>query len=132
MDFKNQKPIYLQIAESICDSILAGKYRENEKLPSVREFAAEVEVNVNTVARSFEWLQNQDVVATRRGLGNFVNEGAREAVLKLRKKEFFEEQVPEFFRTMKALDITMDQVIECGKYACAFLATVVAPNGLLY
>ena len=56
MDFKNQKPIYLQIAESICDNILAGKYRENEKLPSVREFAAEVEVNVNTVARSFEWL----------------------------------------------------------------------------
>ena len=131
MDFKNQKPIYLQIAESICDSILAGKYRENEKLPSVREFAAEVEVNVNTVARSFEWLQNQDVVATRRGLGNFVNEGAREAVLKLRKKEFFEEQVPEFFRTMKALDITMDQVIACGKYACAFLATILPPNGMI-
>lgn len=131
MDFKNQKPIYLQIAESICDSILAGKYRENEKLPSVREFAAEVEVNVNTVARSFEWLQNQDVVATRRGLGNFVNEGAREAVLKLRKKEFFEEQVPEFFRTMKALEITMDQVIACGKYACAFLATILMPNGMI-
>jgi DNA-binding transcriptional regulator YhcF (GntR family) len=111
MDFKDQKPIYLQIAESICDSILAGKYRENEKLPSVREFAAEVEVNVNTVARSFEWLQNQDVVATRRGLGNFVNEGARETVLALRKREFFEEQVPEFFRTMKALGITLEEVI---------------------
>lgn len=111
MDFKDQKPIYLQIAESICDSILAGKYRENEKLPSVREFAAEVEVNVNTVARSFEWLQNQDVVATRRGLGNFVNEGARETVLALRKREFFVEQVPEFFRTMKALGITLEEVI---------------------
>ena len=90
MNFKDQKPIYLQIAESICESILAGKYRENEKLPSVREFAAEVEVNVNTVARSFEWLQNQDVVATRRGLGNFVNEGARESVLRIRRKEFFD------------------------------------------
>ena len=132
MDFKNQKPIYLQIAESICDSILAGKYRENEKLPSVREFAAEVEVNVNTVSRSFEWLQNQDVVVTRRGLGNYVSKGAREAVLNLRKKEFFEEQVPEFFRTMKALDITMDQVIACGKYACAFLATILTTNGLIY
>ena len=110
MEFKDQKPIYLQIAESICDSILAGKYRENEKLPSVREFAAEVEVNVNTVARSFEWLQNQDVVATRRGLGNFVNQGAREAVLQLRKREFFEEQVPEFFRTMKALGITIEEI----------------------
>lgn len=111
MDFKNQKPIYLQIAESICDNILSGKYQENEKLPSVREFAAEVEVNVNTVARSFEWLQNQDVVATRRGLGNYVNEGARESVLKLRKREFFEEQVPEFFRTMKALGVTLEEII---------------------
>ena len=111
MNFKNQKPIYLQIAESICDSILSGVYRVNEKLPSVREFAAEVEVNVNTVARSFEWLQNQDVVVTRRGLGNYVNEGAREAVLALRKREFFEEQVPDFFRTMKALGVTLEEVI---------------------
>jgi DNA-binding transcriptional regulator YhcF (GntR family) len=132
MDFKNQKPIYLQIAESICNDILAGKYRENEKLPSVREFASEVEVNVNTVARSFEWLQNQDVVVTRRGLGNFVNQGARESVLNLRRKEFFEEQVPEFFRTMKALDITMEQVIACGKYTFAFLATILTQNGLIY
>lgn len=111
MNFKDQKPIYLQIAENICESILAGKYRENEKLPSVREFAAEVEVNVNTVARSFEWLQNQDVVATRRGLGNFVNEGARESVLRIRRKEFFEEQVPEFFRTMKALGVTLEEIV---------------------
>ena len=111
MNFKDQKPIYLQIAESICESILAAKYRENEQLPSVREFAAEVEVNVNTVARSFEWLQNQDVVATRRGLGNFVNEGARESVLRIRRKEFFEEQVPEFFRTMKALGVTLEEIV---------------------
>lgn len=114
MDFKNQKAIYLQIAESICDGVLSGKFREEEKLPSVREFAAEVEVNVNTVARSFEWLQNQDVVVTRRGLGNFVNSGARETVSKLRRQEFFEEQVPEFLRQMKALGITMEEVI---KYA---------------
>lgn len=115
MDFKNQKAIYLQIAESICDSILAGQYQEEEKLPSVREFAAEVEVNVNTVARSFEWLQNQDVVITRRGLGNFVNSGAKETVTKLRRREFFEEQVPEFFRQMQALGITMEEIINYNK-----------------
>ena len=86
MDFKNQKAIYLQIAERIMDQILSGQYPEGGKLPSVREYAAEVEVNVNTVARSFEWLQNQDVVVTRRGLGNFVNEGARQIVLELRKR----------------------------------------------
>lgn len=112
MDFKNQKAIYLQIAENICDSILAGRYQEEEKLPSVREFAAEVEVNVNTVARAFEWLQGQEVVVTRRGLGNFVNTGARETVTELRRREFFEEQVPEFLRQMHALGISMEEIIK--------------------
>ena len=111
MDFKNQKAIYLQIAERIMDQILSGQYPEGGKLPSVREYAAEVEVNVNTVARSFEWLQNQDVVVTRRGLGNFVNEGARHIVLELRKREFFNEQVPEFFRTMKTLGVTLNEIV---------------------
>ncbi len=111
MDFKNQKAIYLQIAERIMDQILSGQYPEGGKLPSVRDYAAEVEVNVNTVARSFEWLQNQDVVVTRRGLGNFVNEGARQIVLELRKREFFNEQVPEFFRTMKTLGVTLNEIV---------------------
>ncbi|MBP5513306.1 MAG: GntR family transcriptional regulator [Bacteroidaceae bacterium] len=111
MDFKNQKAIYLQIAERIMDQILSGQYPEGGKLPSVREYAAEVEVNVNTVARSFEWLQNQDVVVTRRGLGNFVNDGARQIVLGLRKREFFDEQVPEFFRTMKTLGVTLNEIV---------------------
>ena len=111
MDFKNQKAIYLQIAERIMDQILSGQYPEGGKLPSVREYASEVEVNVNTVARSFEWLQNQDVVVTRRGLGNYVNEGARQIVLDLRKREFFNEQVPEFFRTMNTLGVTLNEIV---------------------
>ena len=75
MEFKNQKPIYLQIADHICNRILLGEYGEDERLPSVREFAAEVEVNVNTVTRTFEYLQQNEVVASRRGLGVFVMPG---------------------------------------------------------
>ncbi|MCI5451196.1 GntR family transcriptional regulator [bacterium] len=112
MDFKNTKAIYLQIADSICDSILSGEYPEDGKLPSVREVAADVEVNVNTVARSFEWLQSQDVVVTKRGLGNFVNIGARAAVERLRRREFFEEQLPEMFRTMVTLGISIEEIME--------------------
>lgn len=111
MNFKNNKAIYLQIAESICDGILSGRYPEDGKLPSVREFAADVEVNVNTVARSFEWLQNQNVVVTRRGLGNFVNTGAKAIVEEIRRREFFDEQVPEFFRTMRTLGITPKELL---------------------
>jgi len=84
------------------------------------------------VVRSFDWLSQKDIIFNKRGMGYFISQGAREAILSLRKKEFFEEQLPEFFRTMKALGITMDQVIACGKYACAFLAIILTTNGLIY
>ena len=112
MDFKNQKAIYLQIADHICDEILSGRYLEDGKLPSVREYAAQVEVNVNTVTRSFEWLQLHDIVSTRRGLGNFVATGARREIEALRKEEFFNEKLPDLFRSMQALGIKMDEVVE--------------------
>ncbi|MBQ8969078.1 MAG: GntR family transcriptional regulator [Bacteroidaceae bacterium] len=111
MDFKNQKAIYLQIADHICGDILSGCYAEDAKLPSVREYAADVEVNVNTVARSFEWLQMHDIVTVRRGLGNFVAPGARQAIENIRKEEFFNIQLPDLFREMQTLGITLNEVI---------------------
>ena len=110
MEFKNQKPIYLQIADHICDRILLGEYAEDERLPSVREFAAEVEVNVNTVTRTFEYLQQNEVVASRRGLGVYVMPGARERVYAMRRTEFFKEQLPEVFALMDTLGISMEEV----------------------
>ena len=110
MEFKNQKPIYLQIADHICNRILLGEYGEDERLPSVREFAAEVEVNVNTVTRTFEYLQLNEVVASRRGLGVFVMPGARERVYAMRRAEFFNEQLPEVFALMDTLGISIEEV----------------------
>ena len=111
MDFKNQKAIYLQIAEHICDDILSGRHSEGDKLPSVREYAAQTEVNVNTVARSFEWLQMHGIVTVRRGLGNFVASGALAEIESIRKQEFFNEQLPDLFREMRTLGITLDDII---------------------
>ena len=105
MEFKEQKAIYLQIAEHLCDEILSGKYHQGDKLPSVRDLAMEAEVNVNTVARSLEWLQQKGVAITRRGQGNFVTEGGIEAVETLRREEFFSEQLPDLFRVMRALGV---------------------------
>ncbi len=110
MEFKNQRAIYLQLADTICDGILSGEYQEDERLPSVRDFAAQVEVNVNTVTRSFEYLQQKNVAISRRGLGLFVATGAREAVYSMRREEFFNEHLPEFFRQMNTLGITMEEV----------------------
>lgn len=112
MEFKEQKAIYLQIAEHLYDEILSGKYHQGDKLPSVRELAMEAEVNVNTVARSLEWLQQKGVAITRRGLGNFVTEGGIEAVETLRREEFFTEQLPDLFRVMRALGVGIGEVVE--------------------
>ena len=100
MQFKDHKPIFLQIAERICDEILGGKYPEGERLPSVREYAAEVEVNVNTVVRSFEWLSQKGIIFNKRGMGYFASQGAA----------FFQETLPEFVGQMQKLGITVEEV----------------------
>ena len=110
MKFKESKSIYLQIADRICDEILQGQYKEEERIPSVREYAAMVEVNANTVVRSFDYLQGQDIIYNKRGLGYFVAPGGRERILELRKAVFLRDELPEFFRQLKMLDIPLSDV----------------------
>ncbi|MCR5312247.1 MAG: GntR family transcriptional regulator [Bacteroidaceae bacterium] len=111
MDFKEKKAIYLQIADYLCDEILADKYLSNERIPSVREYAAHVEVNVNTCMRTYDWLQSQDIIFTKRGLGYFVAQEAKETILKMRKKEFFEEFLPDLTKKMKTLGISIEELV---------------------
>ncbi|MBO4663290.1 MAG: GntR family transcriptional regulator [Bacteroidaceae bacterium] len=112
MDFKDNKAIYLQIADYLCDEILQGKYLEEERIPSVREYASIVEVNVNTCMRTYDWLQNQDIIFTKRGLGYFVAKGAKDAILAMRKKDFFEDFIPELSRKMQTLSISPEELVE--------------------
>ena len=112
MNFKETQSIYLQIANRIEDEILQGKFHEEERIPSVREYAAEVEVNVNTIVRSYEFLQNQEIITNRRGLGYFVTDGAKSQIKKNRKEIFMKELVPEFFKQIELLDISFDEIIK--------------------
>ena len=110
MKFKESRPIYLQIADRICDEILQGQYKAGERIPSVREYAATVEVNANTVVRSFDYLQGQDIIYNKRGLGYFVAPEGRDRILALRKEVFLRDELPEFFRQLKTLDIPLEEV----------------------
>lgn len=112
MNFKDNNPIYLQIAERICDEILQGRYREDDRIPSVREYAAMVEVNANTVVRTFDHLQSLDIIYNKRGLGYFVSRGAVRHITKERKHAFLTEELPELFRKMDTLKISIDEVRE--------------------
>ena len=112
MDFKNNKPIYLQIAERIYDEILLDKYKEEERIPSVREYASIVEVNFNTVMRSFEHLQTSDIIFNKRGIGYFVASGAKAKILSLRKAHFLQNEIDDFFKQLYILNIPVEEIVE--------------------
>lgn len=111
MEFKGQQPIYLQIAELICNQILEGTYAEDDRLPSVREYATQVEVNVNTLVRSYDWLSQQGIIYNRRGLGYYVSPGAAERISSQRCRYFFDHTLPEVFTAMQTLGIEMGEVL---------------------
>lgn len=115
MEFKENKAIYLQIAERLCNDILQKKYLEDNRIPSVREYAAEVEVNVNTVMRSYEYLQQQDIIFNKRGIGYFVTIGAKKAIYSSQKSSFLNEELEEFFKQIYLLDIPIEKITELYK-----------------
>lgn len=106
----SNKAIYLQIVDILCDAILRGEYNENDRLPSVREFAASVEVNANTVMRSYDKLSTQEIISNKRGIGFFVATGAKTKILQERKISLFEQQLPPLFNQLTLLGISPDDL----------------------
>lgn len=112
MDFKTNKPIYLQIVDFCFQKILINEWEEEGRVPSVRELGATLQVNPNTAMRAFEYMQAEEVIYSKRGMGYFVAENARKTILKLQRKEFFEEILPDTFKTMDLLDISIDEIVD--------------------
>ena len=110
MIFSNDKPIYIQMADRLCDEILSGVYQDDDRIPSVREYAVLLEVNTNTAVKAYEQLAREEVIYNKRGLGYFVTPGAKKQILKVRKQEFMKEKLPELFRQMHLLGITLEDV----------------------
>lgn len=96
--FRQDKAIYLQMADRLCDGILAGRYSPGGRIPSVRELSEMMEVNTNTVVRAYDLLTRQGIVYTRRGMGYFVSDNAPEMIKADRRRQFMEEKLPEMFR----------------------------------
>lgn len=112
MIFSENKPIYLQITDRIMDAIVAGEYPAEERLPSVREYAANVEVNANTVMRSYDWLQQQSLIFNKRGIGYFVMPDAVVKILKMRRELFFKEEAENFFKRISSFGITPEELAD--------------------
>ena len=115
MNFNNDKAIYVQIADRLCDEILTGQYNEDERIPSVREYAVLLEVNTNTTVKSYDLLASSGIIYNKRVLGYFVSQGAKERIMNERKQEFIQQKLPELFRNMKMLGIEIDDIVKAYK-----------------
>lgn len=112
MEFKDNEPIYLQIATYVSEQILLGKWAVEDKVPSVRELAVALQVNPNTVMRTYEQLQSQEVIYNKRGIGFFVAPDALRKIKVLRRERFLQQELPEFFRNIFLLDIPLVEIQE--------------------
>ncbi|WP_080903494.1 GntR family transcriptional regulator [Parabacteroides sp. Marseille-P3160] len=110
MNFKENKAIYLQIADRLCNEILLEQYKEEERVPSVREYAAVVEVNFNTVMRSYDYLQSQGIIYNKRGIGYFVSTGAKQHIHSFQKENFMQNELTGFFRQLDLLQIPLSEI----------------------
>ena len=110
-EFHSSSPIYSQLAERIKKEILSGKLKPGVKLPSVREMGIQVNVNPNTVQRTYHELEGMKIVETKRGQGTFVTEN--QSALTHMREQLKQEEISEFVRGMHALGYT-DTGIEAG------------------
>lgn len=114
MEFREKEAIYLQIAAYVGEQITLGKWPADEKIPSVRDLAVDLQVNPNTVVRAYEFLQNKSVISNKRGIGFFVETDAKIKIREYNKERFLSQDLPEFFKSIYLLDINVDEVI--GRY----------------
>lgn len=105
MDFKSTKGIYLQIVDNLCRQILEGQLQSGDRVASVRDLAAEFEVNHNTVMRAYANLQESGIFDNKRGIGFFVSEKALEQIKANEKANFFSQDLPEFLLKVKLLQL---------------------------
>ncbi len=110
MEFKSNKGIFQQIADSICERILLGELAPEDKVQSVRQLASQLGVNQNTIMRTFLELQHSNIVENRRGIGYFVTKDAPDTIREMRKEEFTKDILPGFLQQVKLLRITKTEL----------------------
>ena len=110
MDFQKKDAIYLQIVERICENIVEKRWPEGDKIPSVRELAIDVEVNPNTIMRSYTYLQDMGIIFMKRGIGYFVSDNAYERTIQIMKDDFIKNELPKFFKTMELLNLDFEEL----------------------
>ena len=113
-EWSNSQPIYRQLRDRVVAMILDGVLKEGDPLPSVRTVAAESRVNPLTVLKAYQELVDKQLVETRRGLGMFVNAGARDLLLKGERQKFLDEHWPRVHETIQRLGLTPEELLKAA------------------
>lgn len=110
--FNDSQPIFLQIRQRIVEMILKKTVKEGEALPSVRQIATDLSVNPLTVTKAYDGLVDTGVVESRRGMGMYVNEGAREKLLATERQKFLTEDWPRIVAQIRALELDPQSLLK--------------------
>ncbi len=110
MEFNAKQAIYLQIADMLCEKILLNILKQEERIPSVRELAVQLEVNPNTVMHTYDFLQGLSIIINKRGIGYFVADDGIVKATEFRKTEFIQNELPQIFKTAVLLNISFDEL----------------------
>ena len=113
-EWSDGQPIYRQLRDLVAEMILDGVLGEGDPLPSVRQVAAEYRVNHLTVLKGYQQLVDEKLVESRRGRGMFVNDGARDLLLRAERRRFLEEQWPRIRATIQRLGLTAEELLDGG------------------
>jgi Bacterial regulatory proteins, gntR family. len=108
-DLNSEKPVYLQLVEQIQAGIISGKYRPGDKLPSVREMAAQAMVNPNTMQRAMSELERDGLVYANRTAGRFIT--SDEELIRQLKKRYITRIISEFLEKMEQLGLNHDEIV---------------------
>lgn len=107
-----EKPIFIQIAEQLEDSVFTGVFPEETKIPSTNEISALLNINPHTVLKGMNILVDEEIIYKKRGLGMFVKTGAVEKIRQKRQGQFYDQFVATLIAEAEKLKMTKEEIIE--------------------
>jgi GntR family transcriptional regulator len=110
--WNDNAPIYRQLRDRVVAMILDGVLKQGDALPSVRQVAADFQLNPITVSKAYQELVDEQLVEKRRGLGMYVTDGARDALLKSERERFLREEWPLLFARLKRMNLDLSTLMK--------------------
>ena len=111
-EWNDSQPIYRQLRDRVVAMMLDGVLKEGDPLPSVRTVAAQYRINHLTVLKAYQQLVDEGLVETRRGLGMFINAGARALLLRGERQKFLQEEWPRVCATIQRLGLRAEDLLD--------------------